>query len=275
MIRQFFVITIVIGLFSSCATDDDLQIKKSGRFLSKIFHNDKVIEQYHYDNNGYLTGIDRFFNNKNDTNKMFFECNSLGLVQKWIYSDTLNNPLSFEIFEYDSTKRVVKRMEYFKNSNNSDKTEFVKSTVSTVFSYTENIIRIQDYYSYHYNDYNKTSNYFEYEYDSKGNIVIVRYYSYNTLRNIDIYAYDDKINPVRNLNLPIPLNSLIFFNEVSFLSRNNIIKVNSLMINTQDATIDSTFSYTHEFHYQYDSLGYPTYLCNSNNCYKFEYIDIK
>jgi hypothetical protein len=276
MIRQFFIVAILIGFFSSCSTDDDLQIKKSGRFLSKIFQNDEVIEQYFYDKNGYLTEIDRFNYHGNDTNKMFFECNSLGLVQKWMYTDALNNPLHFEIFEYDSTRRLVKRTAFLKDFDNPDKTEYIKSNMTTAFSYSENILRVEDYYSFYYNDYRKTDNYFEYEFDRHtGNINVVRYYSNNTLRNIDMYAYDDKINPIRNLNLPIPLNSLIFFNEVSFLSQNNIRKVNSIMINTEDANIDSAFSYTYDIQYQYDSLGYPVYLCKYNRCFRFEYIDIK
>jgi hypothetical protein len=268
-IKKFLPIIMIISLTFSCSKDRELQIKKTGHFLSKVFWNDKISELYNYDKDGNLTELDQFSIIREDTdiNKMFFEYNSYGLIQKWTYTDTLNNPNMYEIYDYNNSKQLIKRTVYSLNRNNSK----FESNLFEQFSYVDNRIRVQTYC----NGY-KTGNYFEYEYDEyMRNIISVRYYRNDSLNNLELYTYDDKVNPMKILNLPLPLNIYTIIRGPSYLSCNNIIKGNSMLINSETAAIDSNFSYNYIIKYQYDSFGYPITYDNGHVKFKFEYLDIK
>jgi hypothetical protein len=257
------LIAIFILILSSCNKDNISKENKVKHLLSKSYYFNTKSEVYSYNNLGNIIEIDRFFIHKNDTvvYKMLFEYNSYGLIQKWTQTDTLGNPVMYEQFEYNSAKQLIKRTGYSILTNTNE----FGANLTAIFSYYENKIKVQI-----------GNNFVEFEFDNnKKNIITRRYYRDGILNNIITFSYDNKLNPMYDLKLPLPLNEYDIFSDVSYFSKNNVIIENSVDITYNNGVIDSIPSYKYNIKYNYDSLEYPVYLDNGYVNYKFEYKDLK
>lgn len=266
--RFFILIGVMVLLtLNFCEKDDKTITIKKGHFLSKIFYNDKPSEIYHYNNDGFLIQIDRIFIMRNDTDiyKMLFEYNSNGLISKWIYTDTIGNPIFYELFKYNNYNQLISRVNYNFNKlkNNFEPASQVR------FEYKDK--KIEERF---YQNGIKTSSYVEFEYDLwKQNILSSRYYSSDSLYLIELYEYDKNFNPIHDLKLPLPLNIYNIFERAVYFSKNNLIKVNSLRVNANNASIDSFFSDMKKINYKYDELNYPITWNNGFVELNIEYMD--
>ncbi len=211
----------IVSIFIKCEQDPVNNIHKkqidTNFLLSRIFQNDKLFQEYIYNENKKLIRIDYYFG---DTVNNFetFEYDNEGRLNKRNYYD------DYYTYEYDESGKYIRMKIYNKDGN-----------VSTVAEFSYNNQNLIEKGTLKYMGFERETEY-SYIYDLTGN-VIKKFTS--PIMYIE-YKYDNKNNPRYNWGLP---NDIVQYNNpVKYYVRN-------------DLSCSMPPNYT--YYYEYNVYGYP------------------
>jgi hypothetical protein len=256
--KHYSLIIIIFLCFSSCNKENPdtkdsnnschnpsllSQIKSGEGSIHELIYNSNCLvyesierfsyKKYSYDNQKRLSKLER---------ALLFDPTSCYMPSN--ISETYIDPrkakiMEYSEFEYDSTGRLTRKLNYFINNGNNELVSY------QTYEYNYNHVVKLNLFS----PMGQLNQYNDYQYDENWNITIDNYYQVEnivdtTLRKHSVFEFDDKNNPL-----------LIFASEGIpgiFTNKNNILKVTYINYNSggeYQNTIQNT--------YEYNSLGYP------------------
>jgi hypothetical protein len=159
------------------------------------------------------------------------------------------------IFEYNSVGKLVSQKNYFKKNS-----QFEYTSMNSLEYEGDKIVKRNLHDSK-----NAITQFYTYEYDSKGNVTKEKYYSFLFIEGTEpklisevSFKYDDKNNPFK------------IYNDLGqpglYTNTNNIVETNSVLY--EDVPGIDKFSTT-KTTYEYNDKGFPTKVNNVEE-YKYE-----
>ncbi len=242
----FFFFTNAPFLFISCEKESIPYEPKpidTGYLLSKVIMNNKLYEEYIYDESNKIVRYNSYFNTDTVVNFIEFEYNNEGKLSKKIFAYGY-----YETYEYNELGMYNKLKLYNEDNELTSETEFIYNSKNQI---KKGIVNNSN--GYVHNIY--------YSYDSKGNVSKRDEYD-GTLESSFYkaeYKYDNKNNPRYNWDLAT---DVIQYNNPTETQINHML---------------SSRMPPHYMHkYKYDSNGYPVKeyraLVNTEIADTFEYI---
>lgn len=227
----------IIFLISNCSdTGVSPNNIESNKKLTKIISGSNDYTSFYY-SNGKLSNFEKMYG-------------SQVLNSSTLYYDSLGD-LQSEIYHTQSLDYLYRY--YYDSSFKRDSTDVsvIDSALSDgpfmrskyCYNSINQLVKVEEY-SIWKGNVNKKLSYTEYKYDDSGNVIEERTYIANVLSTIMTMAYDNKINPYRNMK------DNIHFEQS--LSKNNMT---NLKVIYSDNTGNMEIKYT----YYYDGFGYPIY----------------
>lgn len=235
--------------FNSCHNPSLIsQIKSGENSIHELIYNSNCLvyesierfsyKKYSYDNQKRLSKLERAF-----------LLDPLSCYMPSSINEAYTDPRKAKIteyseFEYDSTGRLTKKLNYFINNGNTEMVSY------QTYEYNNNHVVKLNLFS----PIGQLNQYNEYQYDENGNVSNDNYYQVEdnvdaTLRKHSVFGFDDKNNPY-----------LIFASEGIpgiFTNKNNILNVTFVTYNS-----GGEYQNTVQNTYEYNSLGYPVKVNN-------------
>lgn len=231
-------------LFHSCekASVDNFYTKtvNTDFLISKIFQNEKLFQEYIYDEHKKLTR-NNFYYNDTVNSYTIFEYDNEGKLNKRNYSYDY-----FETFEYDESERFIKMKSYNQDGEVYRTTEYIYNSTGQI---EKGLIT--------YRDFEKTDT-IAYTYDAKGNVIKVQESPFTLMD----YEYDNMKNPRYNWDLPTDI--IQYNNPVRYKMENPIM-----------CSIPPDYKYE----YEYNKDGYPVMeyrkIVNTDivDTFRYEYLE--
>ena len=261
-LKIFSFIVIALIVITSCNKGLNRVFIKSGDFsIKSIVADGKTVQKFVYNSSRQIAETHSFY----FFNKYSYDNNNRLVKQEIavdpdIYSSSMHIKselmtsqnstfTNYYIFEYNSAGKLVTQKNYFKKE---DKFEYT-SKISLIYEGDKIVKRnIHDVT-------NSITQFYTYEYDSKGNVINEKYYSFLFITGTEpkliretSFKYDDKNNPFKVFqDLGIP----------GFYSNtNNIIESNSVLHENVPGVEKYTTSRTT---YEYNDKGFPTIVNQS------------
>ncbi|MGQ7871417.1 hypothetical protein [Sunxiuqinia sp. sy24] len=253
-------------------------IKESGRFLKSIYYKYPEINDSSYP---FESGIkvEFFYNYKNyvDNFKVYgfgadsegrvvkIEYNIQGLVNRIKYFSLDSTITSYELFEYDSFKRLLKISNYEQKEEHSN---YVLVNFSD-FKYPSNDTIIQCRYA-QYDNFERAHKEY-YIYSQERNIKEKYYYRYGAEYPYlsSEFFYNDKKRPFENLDLPMYEIAYDKFELSEVLSTNHQTSFQGYSYDNDGEKVE--IGEAQNFNYKYDDLGFP--ISRDESIY-YNYIDL-
>jgi hypothetical protein len=258
--KKYTLIIIVVSLcLAMCQKEDSNEnLCYSSTLISQINSGDQAVHGLTYNSNCLIYEstqpftYKRFsYNDKNLLEKVevaysFSPFSCVMIPGQSLESDPRKASVSeYSEFEYDELSRLIKKSYYFINSGN------IQLTSWQTYDYAnEKIARVSTF-----NPQGRLTQYHDYIYDDKGNIIRDDQYSNNSVLKLTYsttYEFDNKNNPYH-----------VFASEGNpgiYTNRNNIIKENSVSYN---GTAENLYERLNV--YEYNSLDYPVRI-NDLDC---------
>jgi len=228
-----------LSLFWGCAKENDCEPEgTSGRLLVAIMENGQRMTEYRYDNHDLLVQRDNYFNDSlinsesytYDSSHKLISASFDGFIEKYQYAS--GGKLLAVIRTYNPTDKEWKTVYHYDGSR--------ISRGVTYFNGTE-------------------TGYVIFKYDSNGNTIERTEYLYldgrEDFMNSQLkYHYDDKINPLRNHQIP-PI---------------DLVRNNNPTYYYYYLSIMSSFPPEYNATFEYDEKGYP--VSEKRNFRTFDYI---
>lgn len=285
---------MLVVLFTACKEDepkekiDYLKLykepnypkKAAGRFLKSIAYQypdfpaelnfpfeDGVKVEFFYNSKNYVDHFKIFGSEAVSVGRVVkIEYNLTGLVSRIKYFDADSIILSYELFEYDTQKRLNRISKY---ELADDQISYELASYNK-FTYTQNKIEELRYGKWDYFEHPFKDIYF---YDEAGNIKEYNCFAYNTSTPYSSteYYYNDKKRPFENLGLPVYEIAYDYFQMTEIFSKNHTIGWQSIPYENgipKVTVIDST----RLFKMVYDSLDYPI---SRDGSIFYNYVDLK
>ncbi|WP_163714593.1 hypothetical protein [Mangrovibacterium lignilyticum] len=286
------LIVLLLGLLISCEkeapeieTEDiyayeepNYPMKQGGRFLRSIYYNYPEINNLDYPfESG--TKVEFFYNSKNyvDYFKVYgfgansegrvvkIEYNIQGLVNRIKYFSLDSTIIAYELFKYDSSKRLLKISNYEQKEEHNNY-ELVNYSD---FKYPSNDTIIQ--YMYAQYDNFEQAHKEVYIYSLERNIKEKYNYKYRSEHPYlsSEFFYNDKKRPFENLDLPIYEIAYDKFGLSEVFSTNHQVGFQSYSYDNDGVKVE--VGGTQIFDYKYDDLGFP--ISRDESIY-YGYIDL-
>ena len=246
-IKIYGLFLLLLSLLS-CKDDESL----NKLVLDKIVYHENVdqVGQFKYYSNGTIQQYQYYFDNKQKEYTNYLYKNGR-LVRKEFYSQ-LNNPIespyiltNTTLFTYYPTGEIARA---YLDRTLSKTTDIYRYTWSN-----GNAVKVEIIYD------SGTTSIYEMQYDAKGNVIKRLHFNVDndvpTLDFVIEYEYDNKINPLFELNEPIDLLTNIPKN----ISPNNVVK------SVQRLTEDGEAYSTTEIEYTYNEFDLPMEKIESTN----------
>ncbi len=257
------VLLIMIAIIYGCSKDD--YIPGSNGLLKKIKNGGYIVEEISYNQNNLVSEV-----NSTAFYRRFHYDQNLKLMKEEVavspdsYSSSVIPGTNHEfvdpektgismycLYEYDKNGTLTRQSNYIpKDGEDEFRSE-------RTFEYNNNYLISKELL---YNSYNEVTQFWTYEYDSKGNVIEEDYYTYlfipsgtgpKHLSRIT-YEYDSFFNPYKIFEQS--------GNPGIFTNRNNIIKTKTINYDPApgiDAVSESETSYEYNF-----ETGYPVKVIN-------------
>lgn len=267
-VNFFSFLIVALFLFTSCDKGLTRVIIKSGDFsIKSVFADGKTVQKFIYNKSGKIEESQSFY----FFNKYTYDNNNRLVKQEVavdpnIYSSSMhvkselmtsqNSTFTgYYIYEYNSDGKLVTQRNY---SKSGEKFEYV-SKITLEYSGSHIVKR-----NIH-GTANSITQFYAYEYDSKGNVINEKYYSFLFVSSSEpkliretSFIYDDKNNPFKIfLDLGIP---------GIYTNTNNIIETSSVLYENVPGVDKYSTSRTT---YEYNQKGFPI-LVNQTEEYIYD-----
>lgn len=223
----FLLVLCLLPLSCSIITGEAIGPRASDFLLSQIIIKlgqnnivDEVAEEFSYDHNGRLVSIDH-----GDYGDASFEYSTDGLLVE-SHNQILGINLDYS-YSYDN-EGILASMAYNTSSGNvteNQRVEFVKDTQGRIAK------------GLYFNNEEQIG-YITYVYDSKGNTTEIKYYANDGSTTIQVFRYDNQINPYPQGMSP------------NFVQKNNVVYAR---YETLEGSIIQEYSAT----FEYNLAGLP------------------
>ncbi len=265
-LKFFSLLIIVFTLITSCSKDFTVDNSKGDNYsIKSIFVDGKINQTFIYNASGKITETQSFY----FYNKYTYDINNHLIKQEiavdpdiysslyHIKSELMTSQNStftgYYVFEYNSAGKLQTKKNYFKKNG-----QFEYTSMCSLEYKGDNIVKWNLY-----DNKNIITQFYTYEYDSKGNVTKEKYYSLlegagAKLVRESSFTYDDKNNPFKIYK--------DFGQPGIYSNTNNIVETNSVLY-VEVPGIDK-FS-TSKATYIYNHKGYPISVNNAEE-YKYE-----
>ncbi|PKO95343.1 MAG: hypothetical protein CVU12_10375 [Bacteroidetes bacterium HGW-Bacteroidetes-7] len=261
-VKFFSLLIIALAVIGSCDKGLNRVIIKNGDFsIKSVFAGGKTVQKFIYNNSGKIAETQSFY----FFNKYSYDNNNRLIKQDVavdpdIYSSKMHIKselmtsqnstfTNYYIFEYNSAGKLVTQKNYFKKEDKFEYTSKITLEYDGANIVKRNI----------HDATNSITQFYTYEYDSKGNVIREKYFSFLFITGSEpkliretSFKYDDKNNPFK------------IFQDLGtpgiYTNTNNIVETSSVLHeNVPGVDKYSTSTTT----YEYNDKGFPTMVNQS------------
>jgi len=264
---NLFIFIALIAFASACSKDSSDHTY--GDQIKSVSVNGSIVQKFIYDKSGKIVEWNTFYNYQKfiyDENERLVKVESAWdrnmlsssmPVQRTEFMTSENSPVdSYSLYEYDDKGRLSK-VEHYSNVVSG----VIELRSVSAFEYEgKNIVRA----NFLNPESNQITQFREYTYDNRGNVINEKYYS-NLWKDEELisetsYKYDGYHNPFRIFSMT--------GNPGIFTNFNNIIETR--VIRHSDVPGFDKYS-TEKRNYKYNSNGYPIKEITENSEFEYNY----